>query len=124
VQIFLHATKKISQSKIPLIHEVIPIIDVITHVLDDFIADSTKFPIIHAATRRGLAMINKYYGLTDNSVIYRVAMCLSFYYATIILLSKQVARSVLHPCYKATYFARAKWPQEWVKMAEDILRDQ
>jgi hypothetical protein len=74
-QIFLEATKKISQSKIPLLHEVIPIVDIITRALDDFVDDITKFPVVRAAARRGRAMMNKYYSLTDDSVMYRIAMC-------------------------------------------------
>jgi hypothetical protein len=31
---------------------------------------------------------------------------------------------VLHPRYKSAYFARAKWPREWITTTEDILRNQ
>jgi hypothetical protein len=54
---------------------VIPIIDVITRVLDDYINDVNKFPAVRAAARRGLATLNKYYSLTDDSVMFRIAMC-------------------------------------------------
>ena len=29
---------------------------------------------------------------------------------------------VLHPRYKLSYFARAKWPQEWISDAEILVR--
>ncbi|KAG6913469.1 hypothetical protein DXG01_006653 [Tephrocybe rancida] len=29
---------------------------------------------------------------------------------------------VLHPTKKTSYFVKAGWPQEWITMAEDILR--
>jgi hypothetical protein len=38
-----------------------------------------KFPVVRAAARRGRAMMNKYYGLTDDSIMYRVAMCMLRY---------------------------------------------
>jgi hypothetical protein len=46
LDIFLEATKKISQSKTPLVHEVIPIVDILTHTLDDYIDDTSKFPVV------------------------------------------------------------------------------
>jgi hypothetical protein len=30
---------------------------------------------------------------------------------------------VLHPRYKSTYFIKAKWPQNWISTAEDLLRE-
>lgn len=30
---------------------------------------------------------------------------------------------MLHPRYKSLYFVKAKWPQEWISTAEQLLRD-
>jgi len=76
LDVFLEATKKISQSNIPLIHEVIPIFDILSRILDDFVNDNEKFPAVRAAARRGHAMLNKYYGITDESIMYRIAICM------------------------------------------------
>jgi hypothetical protein len=77
VQVFLVATKKISQSRTPLIHEVIPIFDIITGAMDEFI-DNTRCPlVIRTAALRGLTMMNKYYALTDESVVFRIAMSMT-----------------------------------------------
>ena len=65
---------QISKSKTPLLHEVIPLFDVITRALDEHIADGTLPPVVRVAAARGSTMLNKYYGLTDDSIIYRVAM--------------------------------------------------
>ena len=63
----------------PLLHEVIPIFDIIiTRALDDYIDDATKLPIVRAAARRGHAIVNKYYSLTNDSVMYCLAMSESF----------------------------------------------
>jgi hypothetical protein len=76
-QVFLIAMKQISQSKTPLVHEVIPIFDIITRALDDHLADVTLPPAVRMAAAWGCTMLNKYYGLTDNSIVYRITMCKS-----------------------------------------------
>jgi hypothetical protein len=73
-QVFLEATKMMSQSKTPLLHEVIPLFDIITAHLDRFVDNVQNFPVVRAAARQGRAMMNKYYGLSDDSVMYRIAM--------------------------------------------------
>jgi hypothetical protein len=74
MQVFLLATKKISHSHIPLIHEVIPIFDALTSALDEFLDNKALLPAVRAAALRGIVMMNKYYALTDDSAVYRVAM--------------------------------------------------
>jgi hypothetical protein len=49
LQIFLYATERISQSKTPLVHEVILIFDSITQVLDNSIGDYTLPPVVCVA---------------------------------------------------------------------------
>jgi hypothetical protein len=41
LNLFLDATKKISQNKVPLIYEVIPIVDILTTAMDDFMDDES-----------------------------------------------------------------------------------
>ena len=71
---FLNATKKICQNKVPLVHQVIPIIDIVSEALDEFIDGATLPPAIHSAAVRGSLMLNKYYSKTDESVIFCIAM--------------------------------------------------
>lgn len=77
-QVFLIATQQISQSKTPLVHKVIPVFDIITWALNDHLADITLPLAIRMVAARGRAMLNKYYGLTDESIVYWIAMCMSF----------------------------------------------
>jgi hypothetical protein len=51
LKLFLKSTKKISQSDVPLLHEVIPIFDIITRALDNFVNDSHKYLAVRAAAR-------------------------------------------------------------------------
>jgi hypothetical protein len=123
---FLVATKKISKSKTPLLHEVIPVFDVLTRALDDYVDDATKFPIVRAAARRGRSMMNKYYSLTDDSIVYRIAMCTcsNYFFFSLCLIDIDILSLVLHPRYKTVYFKQARWPQEWISTAEELLREQ
>jgi hypothetical protein len=79
LEVFLVATQKISQSNTPLIHEVIPIFDVLTRALDDYADDKNIFPAVRAAARRGRALLNKYYGISDESIVYRISICMCLY---------------------------------------------
>ena len=67
-------------------------------------------------------MLNKYYGLSDDSIMYQVAMrkllIISF------LVQSKFPFAVLHPRYKSAYFIKAGWPSDWIKTAEDLLRTQ
>jgi len=123
LQVFLIATKQISQSKTPLVHEVIPIFDVINRALDEHLADMTLPAAVCMAAARGRTMLNKYYGLTDDSIIYWIAMCTSYReYSLSCWL--WLHKLVLHPRYKSSYFHKAGWPREWITMAEDLLRNE
>jgi len=59
---FLIATERMSQNKVPLLHEVIPIIDVLTDKLEAATKNMTLHAVVRAASAKGLAVLNKYYG--------------------------------------------------------------
>jgi len=73
-QPFLQATLRLSTNKIPLLHQVIPVIDILTDRLDDVSRDMKYLPSVRAGAAKGLAVLNKYYSKTDESVMYRCAM--------------------------------------------------
>lgn len=81
----------------------IPIFDILTSTLDKFIDDETCTPAVRAAALRGLSIMNKYYALTDESIVHRIAI-------------------ILHPRYKTTYFSKARWPRAWIDTAVSIFR--
>lgn len=74
-----------SQSSTPLLHQVIPLFDGLTRALDDHANDTKNAPAVRMAAIRGRTMLNKYYGLSDDSVMYRIAMCMP---STIQLVAK------------------------------------
>ena len=60
-----------SSKRTPLIHDVIPFIDIITNnLVSDFIDNDDVHLIVRHAAYRGYLMLNKYYSLTDDSSVY------------------------------------------------------
>ncbi|KAF8578273.1 hypothetical protein K439DRAFT_1362533, partial [Ramaria rubella] len=98
-------TKRMSASKISWIFEVIPVIDLLTATLDQYASDKKFFPVVRSAAAKGCEILNKYYSLTDDSVVYRIAM-------------------ILHPRYKTFYFQWQKWPDLWIDTAVKLLHQQ
>ncbi|TDL14850.1 hypothetical protein BD410DRAFT_733533 [Rickenella mellea] len=78
LQRFLAATERISKSAVPLVHEVIPLIDSLTDTLAAAVIDEALHPVVRAAMARGVEVLNKYYSKTDDSIMYRLAMRTSF----------------------------------------------
>ncbi|KAJ7117107.1 hypothetical protein C8R44DRAFT_738960 [Mycena epipterygia] len=73
--------------------------------MDEAIKNVDSSPCVRAAALHGHTMLNKYYALTDKSIVFHIAM-------------------ILHPRYKNTYFVKAKWPWEWIKTAKDLVRHE
>ncbi|KAF8591459.1 hypothetical protein K439DRAFT_1326658, partial [Ramaria rubella] len=98
-------TKRMSTSTTPQIFKVIRMMDVLTATLDKYASNKMLFPAICSAAARGREIINKYYSLTDDSIVYRIAM-------------------VLHLRYKTIYFQCQKWPDSWVDTAVSLVREE
>ncbi|KAE9402040.1 hypothetical protein BT96DRAFT_817004, partial [Gymnopus androsaceus JB14] len=92
-------------SNTPSVASVIPAMDAIDEALATGIIDNNILsePIRHALSI-GKKTLNKYYALTDNSTIYRMAM-------------------ILHPSFKLEYFRKAGWSDEWIAEAVTVTRE-
>jgi len=73
-KLFLYVTKQVSQSTVPLIHTVIPYIDTLFNALEDQSANKSNLPAVRMAAKRGQMMLKKYYGFTNYSSVYQIAM--------------------------------------------------
>ncbi|TFK61243.1 hypothetical protein BDN72DRAFT_729808, partial [Pluteus cervinus] len=82
----------------PNLPAVIPAIDLIDNHFTDAIRDGNLNPAIRSAMILAKRTLNKYYSLTDDSTVYRIAM-------------------ILHPRHKLNYFKEAGWDNDWVKEA-------
>ncbi|KAL1945891.1 hypothetical protein VTO73DRAFT_1893 [Trametes versicolor] len=102
---FVYLTNEISHSSRGLVHEVIPFMDLLTEHVDEFIADETLHPAVRGAAKRGRAILDKYYTLTDTTIVYRIAM-------------------MLHPRYKTQYFKDQSWPEDWITEARAIIEKE
>jgi len=45
--------------------------------LDDFASDAKKLPAVRMAAKRGVTVMQKYYGKSDESSVFRIAMSMS-----------------------------------------------
>lgn len=70
----MFATKEILKCKVPLIHDVIPLIDSLTAALDEVIDNILLSLTVHHAALHGVLLLNKYYTKTNDSIIYCIAM--------------------------------------------------
>lgn len=68
------ASKHICRSEIPLIFEVIPVMDMMNAHLEKFIVDLKRPASIRAAAARGYHSGNKWYQRTDQNRMMRVGM--------------------------------------------------
>jgi hypothetical protein len=78
-------------------------------------------PAIQAAMKVAAAKIDQYYGCTDSSSVYRIAMGNSI---ILFMITSNENFSVLHPGLKLDYFRAHKWKNEWIEVAEDMVRDE
>jgi hypothetical protein len=74
LQAFHDISLEMQSAGIPLISSVIPRIDDLVQVIDEFKDDITKHPAVRAAAIRGLRLLNKYYDKSDESFMYRISM--------------------------------------------------
>ncbi|KDQ08367.1 hypothetical protein BOTBODRAFT_118701, partial [Botryobasidium botryosum FD-172 SS1] len=82
---------------------VIPMIDDLHEWLEKAVATSPHRSIVHAA-QCGLAGLNKYYSLTDETHMYRFSL-------------------LLHPNYKTDYMKDQEWKQVWINESLRLLRE-
>ena len=59
----------------PLVHAVIPLIDNLTNKLTAFAESTSLHVAVRAGAVAGYKVLNKYYSKTDESIVYRLAIC-------------------------------------------------
>ena len=84
-------------------------------------------PALQAALSLGKNLLDKYYSLTDDSEVYRIAMGMYIIFIVDefwLLLIYNYIYLVLHPKHKLKYFEKQNWDEDWIKTAEDIVREE
>ena len=90
-------------ARVSLISAVIPRIDALVRIIDEFKDNIKKHPAVRSAAARSLTILNKYYQKSDESLVYRIAMALD-------------------PRFKLQYFADQEWDTDWIDTVKDITR--
>ena len=67
----------------PLVHAVIPLIDNLTNKLTASAESSNLHVAVRAGALAGYKVLNKYYSKTDDSIVYRLAICVSYFLSDI-----------------------------------------
>ncbi|KDQ08368.1 hypothetical protein BOTBODRAFT_93181, partial [Botryobasidium botryosum FD-172 SS1] len=84
---------------------VIPMIDALHAGLESVAADPKKHRTVRHAAQRGIAALNKYYSLTDESHVAHFAL-------------------LLHPTFKTDYMRDQEWQDDWIEEALFLLRSK
>lgn len=108
-----------SNSKRPLVADVIPLFDLIERQLINIINDLEQPTIIRTSAAKARAVMNKYYNKSDDSRMYRLCMS-KLHFIFDINHTKFLA--VLHLKYKMMYFHKEQWESAWIDVARDMLR--
>ncbi|KAJ3823931.1 hypothetical protein F5880DRAFT_1481273, partial [Lentinula raphanica] len=104
LKLLLDATTRISSSKYPMLHKVIPIIDVLNKRLEEAVANTALPLVVHRGVQRAIMVLDKYYSKTDESIMWKTAM-------------------FFHPKYRRNYFERAGWEDTWINTAVITARE-
>ncbi|KAG1887418.1 uncharacterized protein F5891DRAFT_967254, partial [Suillus fuscotomentosus] len=89
----------------PNLATVIPAMDLIDEKLTTYSCNRQYHSSIHSAVQLAKATLNRYYQLTDQSEVYRIAMGLFFLVS--VLTAHIHTYIVLHPHHKLVYFRNA-----------------
>ncbi|EEB91041.1 hypothetical protein MPER_10671, partial [Moniliophthora perniciosa FA553] len=68
-------TEAVSKERHPLLHQVIPYIDALNTMLEKHLSNRKLLPCVRATIARALAVLDKYYSKTDESIMWKTAMC-------------------------------------------------
>ncbi|KAG1834968.1 hypothetical protein DFJ58DRAFT_847498 [Suillus subalutaceus] len=74
LEIFNELTNIFSKANVPLIYEVIPMLEHLEHALDQIYNAKDEHPVIQIAAQAALQVVGKYYALTDDNEVCRIAI--------------------------------------------------
>lgn len=104
---------------------VIPVMDLIDEVLTDHSLNKDKYlPSTRVACGMGKQTLNRYYNRTDESEMYRIAMGVYLDFICLPSIANLDICLVLHPEFKLAYFKKAKWADDWIETARQIICDK
>jgi hypothetical protein len=110
----------------PCAAAVIPAMDKMHAELTAAVENINYSPALRAALSLGKNLLDKYYSLSDDSEVYRIATgtCIMNHDFIMIHSKSNYVSLVLHPKYKLKYFEKQGWEDEWVKTAKEMVREE
>ena len=94
LEVFDTITHQFSQAEVPLVYEVIPMLERLEHSMVKVREAYSEPAVIRIAAEAALTMIGKYYALTDDNEVYRIAIGKLW-----ILISLSLAGMLIHQSY-------------------------
>lgn len=79
VQLLNEATCRISTSSYPMLHQVIPMMEILFTEFEAMVNDVDLPDILRRAVQKGLIVLDKYYSLTDESIMWKTVMRMSHF---------------------------------------------
>ncbi|KAI6009210.1 hypothetical protein EDC04DRAFT_2499307, partial [Pisolithus marmoratus] len=76
LELFEALTLRFSRADMPLVYEVIPMLEHLEHMMTRVHDAPRELPVVRIAAKAALLMIGKYYALTDDSEVYRIAIAM------------------------------------------------
>ncbi|KAF5336727.1 hypothetical protein D9757_015382 [Collybiopsis confluens] len=92
LKLLYDATNRVSKSNWPMLHEVIPTMELLNRKLEEYIG-----------VQQALLVLDKYYAKTDESIMWKTAM-------------------FFHPKYRKHHFTKEGWKEEWIDAAARAAR--
>lgn len=80
-------------------------------------------PSILIAMKLAQRKLDRYYSITDLSSVYRIAMGSVVAFISCCVLANFYF-TVLHPGLKLEYFRQHQWDEEWIDVAENLVREE
>ena len=96
--------------------------DLIDEKLTTYSHNRQYHPSIRSAVQLAKVTLNRYYQLTDQSEVYRIAMG-SFFFVSVPMAHIHTYYSTT-PASQARIFQNARWEDDWITTAEKLVRDQ
>ncbi|KAJ7147415.1 hypothetical protein C8R43DRAFT_889998, partial [Mycena crocata] len=108
--IFDRPTKLFSRKEVPLVHEIIPMIEDLERALIKVENASDLLPVVRVAAHAALLILQKYHSLTDDCEIYRIAIGAQFPHD-----------KTMCPDKKLQWFTKRGWDNEAIEEVRQLV---
>jgi hypothetical protein len=121
-------SKLFAAKEVPLVSETVPLIEELEHkmlkIRENSYAPAVMFsPILRMAAHAALTVVEKYYALTDDCEVYRIAIGKSHYYP-VTQDHTSFSTPVLCPDRKLQFLEKREWNSDDIETTKQLLVDR